>query len=138
MKRGDREALTGAVLIQGILSGDVVSASIAERQRLQKENLKLRQRLTHAKLRTERAKAVLLERASIDRPALVGDALMHELYGIYGMDYRPHRALPEPAVEAEIVPTVSAVPPENCPDPPVREEKETDLPPRTAPNLENE
>jgi len=114
-----QEDLTRALLLQGILSGDVISASIAERQRLQKENLRLHQRLTHAKLRTERARAIILEKASTVPTALLGLELVNRMREIYAL---PPLALPPaPVVEAEIVSPVS---PEtrSHPDPPDQSE----------------
>lgn len=129
-----QQDLTRALLLQGILSGDTVAAAIAERQRLQKENLRLRQRLTYAKLRTERAKAIMLEKATAAPTRLTGLNLVNQLREIYGIPPLP--LLPaaqvntEPEVTAEIVPPVS---PEHRSDPPVRAAKEIEKDPEIPP-----
>jgi len=132
-ERGQQD-LTRALLLQGILSGDAVAASIAERQRLQKANLRLRQRLTHARLRTERAKAQLLERAATRPTPLQGLALVNALREIYGIPplplLPPAELTTEFQVTAEIVPPVS---PETRSDPPVRAEKEIEKHPNSPP-----
>lgn len=125
--RGQQE-LTQALLLQGILSGDVVSASIAQRQRLQKANLRLRQRLTYARLRTERAKAQLLERTLTRPTPLQGLDLVNQLREIYGI--APLPLLPAAPVTAEIVSPVSL--PEG-PDPPTEEQKESEKEPQIPP-----
>ena len=129
-----QQDLTRALLLQGILSGDTVAAAIAERQRLQKENLRLRQRLTFARLRTERAKASLLERAATRPTPLQGLDLVNALREIYGIPplplLPPAELTTEFEVTAEIVPPVS---PETRSDPPVRAEKEIEKHPNSPP-----
>jgi len=123
-----QQDLTRALLLQGILSGDTVAAAIAERQRLQKENLRLRQRLTFARLRTERAKAIMLEKATAAPTRLTGLALVNELRAIYGL--QPELLLPAAEITAEIVPPVSL---QQGSDPPVRPEKQIEKDPNSPP-----
>ena len=102
VKKGDANALAQATMLQGLLSGDVMTAAIAERQRLQRENLKLRQRLTHAKMRTERAKAVLLEKAAAPQERLTPPELLAKLREIYGFQpFEEPKALPPAVVTIE-------------------------------------
>ena len=123
-----QQDLTRALLLQGILSGDTVAAAIAERQRLQKENLRLRQRLTFARLRTERAKALILEKAATAPLPLTGLDLVNRMREIYAL---PPLALPPaPAVEAQIVSPVSL--PQDS-GPPVRGPKEIENQPNSPP-----
>jgi len=121
-----QQDLTRALLLQGILSGDTVAAAIAERQRLQKENLRLRQRLTFARLRTERAKAIILEKASAGPNQLVGEALVNQVRAMYGL--QPDLLLPAAEITAEIVPPVSL---QQGADPPVRGPKEIENEPNS-------
>jgi hypothetical protein len=129
-----QQDLTRALLLQGILSGDTVAAAIAERQRLQKENLRLRQRLTFARLRTERAKASLLERAATRPTPLQGIELINQLRAIYSL--APLPLLPAPEVNRELEVNAEIVPPvslETGSDPPVRGPKEIQKDPEIPP-----
>lgn len=63
MKKGDAEALQEAVLLQGLMSGDIFAANLRSRQILLRENLRLKQHFQREKIRTERLKQTLLEAA---------------------------------------------------------------------------
>ena len=135
--RGGQQ-LAQATLLQGILSGDVLAASMHERQRMQRENLRLRQRFAHVRLRTEQAKAKLLELAAVQPTKLIGDALMEHIADIYGLEWKARPQLPAAQVEAQVVPIVPPVSPENRADQPVIEKKEPDSLPPPLQNMENE
>jgi hypothetical protein len=74
-------------MLQGVLSGDVMAAAIITRQRLQHENLRLRERLTRARIRTEEAKHHLLniESEVRSRPAPDAFEMVNRMRAIYGM-----------------------------------------------------
>jgi hypothetical protein len=119
LRAGDEDALAQATMLQGILSGDVIAASMHARQRLQNENLRLRRRLTHVRIKTEEAKRRLLE-AETDRSQVSGEITaiqINRIREIYGLE--PQRLLP-PAREITAFP----IPTENS------EEKTTDDAPR--------
>jgi hypothetical protein len=98
LQKGDREALTEATILQGILSGDVVAASIAQRQRLQAEVLRLRARIVRARLKTEEAKRRYLESEIThrDRQVAIGEETFRRIREIYGIE---PRQLPAPTIE---------------------------------------
>jgi len=87
LKTGDREAIAEATMLQGVLSGDVMAASIITRQRLQRENLRLRERLTRARIRTEQAKVKLLdiEGELRSRPPQDPYQIVNSVRAIYGL-----------------------------------------------------
>ncbi len=107
LKTGDEDLLAKATMLQGVLSGDVIAASIHARARLQRENLRLRARLTHARLKTEAAKQILLDaeaRRTTQTTLMTGDALQR-IRDIYGLsEPRPVPALPP--IEAEPLPAL--------------------------------
>ncbi len=90
LQKGDKDALAEAVLLQGIISGDVISASILTRQKMQRENLRLRQRLAVQKLRESRAQQRLLEVTAdrAERKQSPAD-LIRTIREIYGLPPRP-------------------------------------------------
>lgn len=107
VKSGDEDMLARATLLQGVLSGDVVAASIHARQRMQREILRLKTRLAHAHLKTEAVKQRLLEIEAdrFEHADLPGQTLTR-IYEIYGL--KPpalSRALPASTVTVEAQPS---------------------------------
>lgn len=119
LKRGDADDLANATLLQGIISGDVISASIVTRQRLQRENLRLRQRLAVQKLRESRAQERLLTITAQKTERQESHAtLMSRIRNIYGLEatliQAPTPQLPE---HTEIPPKNSPTLPQDKPPP---------------------
>ena len=113
LKAGDREALVEATMLQGILSGDVIAASIAARARLQREHLQLRRRLAYSRIKTESAKQRLLD-VEVEvrtRPQPDLRTMVNRMREIYGLPPIPSPLLPE--VAAEIVSETLPVPGES-------------------------
>jgi hypothetical protein len=107
VKSGDEDLLARATLLQGVLSGDVVAASIHTRQRMQREILRLKTRLAHAHLKTESVKQRLLEIEAdrFEHADLPGTTLTR-IYEIYGLKPpRETRALPAATVTVEAQPS---------------------------------
>ncbi len=104
LKKGDEDALAKSTLLQGVLSGDVVAASIHARQRLQRENLQLRRRLTLARLKTEHAKRLLIEAetARSMKGTEFTQATIDEIKAIYGLAPSLRKSLPAPPADAEV------------------------------------
>lgn len=99
LKKGNMgiEELATATLLQGIVSGDVISASIITRQRLQRENLRLRARLTNQKLRESHAKERLLQAtAEKAERQLSREELTARIREIYGLPVPKTHQLPTP------------------------------------------
>ena len=90
-------------MLQGVLSGDVMAAAVVTRQRLQRENLRLRERLTRARIRTEEAKVKLLDiEAEVrTRPELPMYEIVNRMRAIYGLLPVAQPAL-LPAVETTV------------------------------------
>jgi hypothetical protein len=99
LKKGDREAIAEATMLQGVLSGDVMAAAVVTRQRLQRENLRLRERLTRARIKTEEAKYQLLniESEVRSRPQLDPYEILTRVRAIYGLLPVARAALLPPA-----------------------------------------
>lgn len=111
VKRGDEDMLARATLLQGVLSGDVVAASIHARQRMQRDILRLKTRLAHEHLRTEQVKRRLLEAQveTIEHADLTGTAIAR-IYEIYGL--QPPREKPAlPPADVTAVPAPLPSPP---------------------------
>lgn len=86
------EDLATATLLQGIVSGDVISAGIITRQRLQRENLRLRMRLAAQKLRQSRAKERLLNvNAEKEERQISHGELVNRIRDIYGLEIKPQQ-----------------------------------------------
>jgi len=109
VKSGDEDMLARATLLQGVLSGDVVAASIHTRQRMQREILRLKTRLAHAHLKTESVKQRLLEAeaSKIEQAELPGHFL-NRIREIYGLP--PVTTLQLPAASITIEATQSQAP----------------------------
>jgi hypothetical protein len=122
LKAGDEDALAQATLLQGVLSGDVIAASIHARQRLQRENLRLRARLTHARLKTEAAKQLLLqaEASRSIRTQDMNEDAYRRIRDLYGLDTQPFHALPAANVT---VPQTDNIPPTESSKVPITPEK---------------
>lgn len=105
LKAGDEDALASTMLLQGILSGDVMAASFHVRQRLQRENLRLRRRLNMARIKTETAKVRLLEieATARSRPASSPFELMNHIREIYGLPPVHQPLLPQSTITAEVI-----------------------------------
>ena len=101
---GDEDMLARATLLQGVLSGDVVAASIHARQRMQREILRLKTRLAHAHLKTESVKQRLLEAeaSKIEQAELPGHFL-NRIREIYGLPPVILKALPEATITIEAI-----------------------------------
>ena len=86
-------------MLQGVLSGDVMAAAVVTRQRLQRENLRLRERLTRARIKTEEAKYQLLniESEVRSRPQLDPYEILTRVRAIYGLLPVARAALLPPA-----------------------------------------
>ena len=103
LRAGDEDALADSMLLQGILSGDVMAASFHVRQRLQRENLRLRRRLNMARIKTEAAKVRLLEIELYNRskePELV-ETTLNKIKQIYGLAPTVRRELP--SITSEVI-----------------------------------
>jgi len=105
VKSGDEDMLARATLLQGVLSGDVVAASIHTRQRMQREILRLKTRLAHAHLKTEAVKQRLLEAeaSKIEQAELPGHFL-NRIREIYGLAPVTTLQLPAASVTIEATP----------------------------------
>ena len=87
MKKGDSAALQEAVMLQGLLSGDIFAANIAARTALQNENMRLRTRVAREKIRTERLKQKLLS-AALPNPnanQFTQEELVDQIRELYGL-----------------------------------------------------
>ncbi|MBI4166223.1 MAG: hypothetical protein HY508_10880 [Acidobacteria bacterium] len=87
LQAGDEDVLIQATLMQGLLSGDVMAASIRARLKLQRENQAMRRRLTMSRIRTESVKQRLLtveaeRREKPDEPLQVTLNKIREIYGL--------------------------------------------------------
>lgn len=102
LRSGDEDVLAKATLLQGVLSGDVIAASIQARQRLQRENLHLRRRIATARLKTELVKQRLLEAEAqrIERHEPTPIVVLNSIREVYGLP--PHRELPALPADVEI------------------------------------
>ena len=97
LKRGDGQALAESVMLQGILAGDVTSAAIATKLRLQNENLRLKRRMNMQRLRLESIKTRLLAKALEPKPEVPPQQLIRALEEIYGLTtIIEAKALPAP------------------------------------------
>jgi hypothetical protein len=98
-KQGDQAVVTQAVMLPGILSGDIMAAMVHTRQRLQNENLRLRRRITMSRLKTEEAKARLLsiEADRRSRPEPTASEILSQVRAIYGLTHTSPPLLPAPA-----------------------------------------
>ncbi len=85
LKRGDGAALAESVMLQGILAGDVTSAAIATKLRLQNENLRLKRRMNTQRLRLESIKTRLLAKALEPKPLPSPEELLASIEEIYGL-----------------------------------------------------
>lgn len=88
-RTGITQELAEATLLQGILSGDVAAASIATKVRLMNENLRLRQRLTASRLRSEQVKQAILRNElsrSKRHPPKTQDQIISSIRAIYGLE----------------------------------------------------
>lgn len=95
LRRGDADDLAQATLLQGIISGDVISASIITRQRLQRENLRLRERLAVQKLRESRAQERLLQLTADKAEQQINHAeIVSRVREIYGLQPFANPQLP--------------------------------------------
>lgn len=96
LRAGDEDALAQATMLQGVLSGDVIAASMHARHRLQRENLQLRRRLTLARIKTEAAKQILFE-AEAHRSEATGEITalqIQRIREVYGLENHPFLQLP--------------------------------------------
>ncbi len=81
--------LAEATLLQGILSGDVQAAAISTKVKLMNENLRLRQRLTASRLRSEQVKQEILHTEllrSKRNPAQTHEEIISRIKAIYGLE----------------------------------------------------
>lgn len=92
-------------MIQGVLSGDVMAATFISKQRLARENTRLRRRITFARLRTEEAKRRLLdiEADRRERPDPDPVTMINRIREIYGMRPLPLLANPTAEIISEVV-----------------------------------
>ena len=85
LKSGDREALAEAVMLQGILAGDVTSAAIATKLRLQNEMLRIKQRMHRQRLQLEALKTRILAK-SLEQPQPPSwDDVLQTIEEVYGL-----------------------------------------------------
>jgi hypothetical protein len=105
MREGDEDALIQSTLLQGLLSGDVVAASIRARLKLQRENQTMRRRLTMSRIRTEQVKQKLLgiEADARSKPAAPWYETVNHIREIYGLPAVNPPLLPAAQVTAEII-----------------------------------
>ena len=98
LQAGDEDVLIQSTLMQGLLSGDVMAASIRARLKLQRENQTMRRRLTMARIRTEGVKQKLLEVEVISRsrPEVSLLDTMNRIREIYGLRPMNQPLLPAP------------------------------------------
>lgn len=109
VKRGDEDMLARATILQGVVSGDVVAASIHARQRMQREILRLKTRLAHAHLKTEAVKQRLLEaEATTIEHAELPAQMMMRIREIYGLPQREIHQLAAADLTAEAIPPSQA------------------------------
>ncbi len=90
--------LAEALLLEGILSGDIRAAAFASRNKLQTENLRLRQRIALTKLRTEEIKRKVAEIAlQASKPKNRSpEQVLIAIRNVYGLTLaEPQKALPD-------------------------------------------
>ena len=122
LKNGDREALAESVMLQGILAGDVTSAAIATKLRLQNENLRIKQRMHRQRLQLEAIKTKILAQ-SLPRPQPDLADVIRNIEEIYGLTYRPSNQI----LEATCTESQSASPPQTQAQPKSESNSETHL-----------
>ena len=88
LKSGDEDVLIQSTLMQGLLSGDVMAASIRARLKLQRENQSMRRRLTMSRIRTENVKQRLLaiEADRREKPDTPLRDVLYKIRVIYGLN----------------------------------------------------
>jgi len=88
LKSGDEDVLIQSTLMQGLLSGDVMAASIRARLKLQRENQSMRRRLTMSRIRTENVKQRLLaiEADRREKPDTPLRDVLYKIREIYGLN----------------------------------------------------
>lgn len=88
LKKGKTDASTlgEALILQAILAGDVTAAAWSTRQKMHRENLRLRQRIALTKLRTEQLKqrAAALD-IETSQKKLTPAQVMQRVRAIYGL-----------------------------------------------------
>ena len=105
MKEGDEDVLIQSTLIQGLLSGDVMAASIRARLKLQRENQRMRRRLTLSRIRTEEVKQRLLsvEADAREKPPRPWHETLNVIREIYGLAPMNQPLLPQSSITAEVI-----------------------------------
>jgi hypothetical protein len=105
LRDGDADALTQATILQGVIAGDVLSAMFVARQRLQRENLALRNRIARARIKTEAVKQRLLSIEADNRSLPPQDpvVIINNIRALYGLPPTNPPLLSAPQITTEII-----------------------------------